>query len=70
MYCRDHRIAKMMGLGTIITALRHSALLVSESILVCEDAIDQKRDRLDHVRSMIDRLEITLEVERRSEGST
>ena len=69
MYCRDHRVAKMIGLGTAITAFRHKALLISESILVGEDAIDQKRDQLDRVRSTISRLEIALEVERRSEAS-
>ena len=70
MYCRDPRLAEMIALGTAITAFRHRALLITESILVDEGAIDQKQDRLDRVRSTIDRLETGLEMERRSGAST
>jgi hypothetical protein len=70
MYCRDHRVAKMVGLGTAITAFRHTALLITESMLIGEDAFDQKQEQLDRVRSTIGRLEIALEVQRRSEAST
>jgi len=60
----DSRIAKMIDVSTSLAAFRHSALLMVESIMVREDPTKLKQDRLDRLRSTIERLEIALEKER------
>ena len=60
----DSRIAKMIDVSTSLAAFRHSALLMVESIMVREDPTKLKQDRLDRLRSTIERLEIALETER------
>jgi hypothetical protein len=58
----------MINLSTSLAAFRHSALLIAESIMVGEDPTKRKQDCLDRLQSTIDRIEIALEVERRSES--
>jgi len=64
----DSRIAKMTDLSTSLAALRHTALLIAESILTAEDPARRKQDNLDRLQSKIERLEVVLEAERRSES--
>jgi hypothetical protein len=64
----DSRIAKMIDLSTSLAACRHTALLIAESMLVCEDPTRRKQGSLDHLQSTIERLEIAVETERRSES--
>ncbi len=63
----DSRIRKMIELSTSLAAFRHTALLIAESILVAEDPTKRNQDSLGRLQSTIERLEIALEVERRSE---
>jgi len=66
---RNHgRITKMTEISTSLAALRHTALLIAESIMVEEDPTKLKQDRLSRLQSTIEEHEIALEVERRPEN--
>jgi len=61
----NNRVAEMIGLASSIAAFRHTALLVTESVIAEADPIDRTQEDLDRLRSTIDRLEIALELRRR-----